>query len=333
MLWAAAANYRDLDQRHYLPAELYGRTILESADPNAILILSGDDSNGLVSYLQRVRGIRPDVTLVTSSFLNSEKATGTSWYDDALLRRNPHLKRPDYADLRARFPQAEAKQLATAAFINANAEGGRPILSEVVVSPELLRPELPLAPAGVFVKVLPPGGEPRIEERYWNFPIEPEQVKLQYRRVRGQDVSYGPTGLILRPVRYEQRLAALILRARFKLALARFDQKNFPEASRLCQSIINFEDEGAEDSPEIVHLLAISLYGSGQLDRAVPALRRSAEIGVRPDARAEALFYLSEIARKRGDEELSKRYLMQAMSVPGLDPRSLRQLQAQINRR
>src|SRR5205085_4030474 len=48
-IWAMMANYPDLAQRDYLPAALYGRVILESADPDAIVILSGDDSNGLVS--------------------------------------------------------------------------------------------------------------------------------------------------------------------------------------------------------------------------------------------------------------------------------------------
>jgi hypothetical protein len=329
VLWASIANYCDVEQRDYLPAELYARTILETADRDAILILSGDDSNGLVSYLQRVRGMRPDLTLVTSSFLNSEATTGSPWYDDGLLKRNPGLARPDYAALRSRFPGVELKLLAVAAFINVNAASGRPILSEVLVQPDLLTPGLNLIPAGVFVKVLPPGSTAVAEERYWNFPIEPEQVKLLYRRARGQDLVYAPEGVQVKPQRYERRLAALILKARFRLALVRFEARKFAEAARLCQSIIDFDDEEFENSPEIVHLLAISYYGSGQLDRASRALLRSSQISVRKENRATAFLYLARIARSRGEEGAARGYLEQALAVPGLDESFRRELEAQ----
>ncbi|RPH40490.1 MAG: DUF2723 domain-containing protein, partial [Planctomycetota bacterium] len=121
--WAGVANYRDVTQRDYRLAEHYGRIIIGSVDPNAIVILSGDDSNALASYLHRVRGERPDVVLVIGSFLQS------GWYDQDLVRRNPGLVLPDYGGLRAKFPAVETKPLAAAAFINANA-GVRPIFSE-----------------------------------------------------------------------------------------------------------------------------------------------------------------------------------------------------------
>ncbi|HLY12393.1 MAG TPA: DUF2723 domain-containing protein [Planctomycetota bacterium] len=332
-IWAAVANYGDLNQRSYLPAELYARTILDQADPNAVVLLAGDESNGLVSYLQRVRGRRPDVILVTSSFLNSQASTGAPWYDEALLRRNPSLKAPDYAALRTRFPEADAKQLATAAFINANADGARPLLSEVAVLPELLRPDLTVVAAGVFLKIVPPGTPAALDERYWRFPIEPEELRPQYRRIRGQDVSYEADGVHVTPICYERRLAALILRARFRLALARFEGRQFVEAARLCQSIVDFGDDQFENSPEIIHLLAISYYGAGQGDRAEPALRRSVELSVRPENRATALYYLGELARKRGDSESAQRYVDQALAVPGVPPAYLRAMQAQGGRR
>jgi len=327
-LWAVGANYPDLVQRDYLPAELYARSILDRADPGAILLLSGDESNGLAAYFQRVRGERPDLILVTTSFLNSQASTGSAWYDEALLRRNPTLRAPDYAGLRARFPRADAKELATAAFINANADASRPILSELAVPPPLLRGDLSLVAAGVFLKVVPPGRPAQLDPGYWRFPIEPEAVRPLYRRSRGQEVLYAPEGVRVRPVPYERRLAALILRARFRLALARFEARNFADAARLCQSIIDFDDEEFENSPEIVHLLAISYYADRQLDRAVPALQRSSHIATRPEARATALFYLGEIAKKRGDPEAARSYLEQALAVPGLDPKVLREMEA-----
>lgn len=332
-VWSSLANYGDLVQRNYALAEDYGRCILDPADPQAIVILSGDDSNGLVSYLQRVRGRRPDVILVTSSFLNSKASTGTPWYDESLLRRNPTLHPADYDGLRARFPGVEAKLLATAAFINANADGSHPILSEVIVPPELLRPDLQLAPAGVFVKVFPPGRAAVVDEGYWRFPIEPEAIRPLYRRLRGQELSYEADGVRVRPICYEHRLAALILRARFRLALARFDQKRLMEAARLCQSILDYPDGQFEISPEIVHLLAISYYGAGLGDRAEPLLRKSVEVSVRPDHRATALFYLGQLARRRGDERSARRYEDEALAVPGLDPVYRRVMEAQSGRR
>ena len=327
--WAVAANYSDLVQRDYLPAELYAHSILDRADQNAILLLSGDESNGLCSYLQRVRGVRPDLILVTTSFLNLKESAGTSWYDEALLRRNPGLLPPDYTALRARFPGSEAKQLAAAAFINANAEGPRPILSEVAVPLEMLRPEFSVIPAGVFIKVVAPGKPAMLDEGYWRFPMEPEQVRALYRRARGQEVQYEAAGVRVRPIPYERRLAALILRARFRLALIRFDGRNFPEAARLCQSIIDFDDAEFENSPEIIHLLAISYYGAGQWERAEPALRRSVESAVHPENRATAFCYLGAIARKKGDADLAKRMFEEALAVPGVDPAVLRAIEAQ----
>jgi len=327
VVWACLANYRDVDQRGYRLAELYGRTILETVDRGAIVLLSGDDSNGLVSYLQRVRGDRPDVVLVTSSFLDSEATTGSSWYEDGLLKRHPDLRRPDYGSLRERFPGVGVKELATAAFIDANVLSGRAIFSEVVLRPELLGPGVGLVPAGVFLKIVPPGTAPVVEERYWNFPIEPEQVQPLYRRARGQEIIYAADGVRVKPQCYERRLAALILKARFRLALARFEARKFVDAARLCRSILDFGDDEFENNPEIVHLLAISYYGAGRLDLAEPALLRSARISTRNEHRASAFYYLAMIARKAGDEEAARRYLEQAAAVPGLNGSFRRELE------
>jgi hypothetical protein len=326
-LWAVVVNYPDLTQRHYRLAEDYGRILIATADQDAIVVLSGDESNGLAAYLQRVKGERPDLILVTSSFLDSEDTTGSDWYDAALLRRNPTLKRADYAALRERFPRLEIKQTAVAAFVNANAGGPRPILTEVGVRPDLLRPDLQIVPAGVFWKVIPSSGEARIEERYWKFPLEPEDIRPQYRRARGQEVTYAAEGVRVKPQVYEARIAALILRARQRLAMAHFQEQHFAEAARLFESIVRYSDEEFSENPEVLHLLAISTYGAGQFDRAEPYLRRSAQVSVRRENQATALYYLGEIAFLRGDLEGSRRYREQALQVPGLDPATLRELE------
>lgn len=326
-IWSLAVNVRDVTQRNYLLAEHYGRILIGSVDPDAVVILTGDDGNGLGSYLHRVRGERPDVTLVTSSFLGSEDRPGESWYEDAFFARYPSLRRPDYAGLRERFAGVERKQIATAAFINANAGGARPIFCAFSVLPQLLRPDISMIPAGVHWKFVAGNAGAVLDARYWKFPIEPEQIRPLYRRVRGQMVSFGAGGIVVRAEPYERRLAALILTARFRLAAAQLEAGQFASAAALCQSIINYDDAEFENNPEIIHLLGISYFAAGQWDRAAPALRRSSEMEGRTENRATALFYLGEIARKRGDAEASARYFERALSLPGLSPAYLRKME------
>jgi len=326
--WAVAANYSDVTQRRYDLAELYARTLLETPDPDAILILSGDDANGLAGYLQRVQGVRPEATLVTSSFLYSQATTGSDWYERKLLARHPFLKRPEYEQFQQRFPQIEIKRLATAAFVNSNADGRRPIFTQQPILPELLRPDYSQVPAGIYWKVVPRARETSIDPRYWRFPIEPEQVRPRYRRARGQQVNSTPLGVEVKPEPYERRLAVLILAARNRLAQALLKQGDAAGAARLAQSIVDYGDEEFSNSPDIIHLLGIAWLAAGQIERAEPALKISAERSVRPESRATALCYLGEIAAKRGDTEAARQLMEAAMSVPGLDPAYRREIES-----
>jgi len=331
--WAGVANYRDVVQRDYLLAEHYGRIVLANADRNAIVILSGDDANGLGSYIHRVRSERPDVVLVISSFLGSGDRTGNYWYEDGLFARFPTLGHPDYASILQRFPGVEQKQRATAAFINANAAGSRPLFCLFPVKPELLHPDLLMIPAGVHWKVVRRDAIPPVQDHYWKFPIEPEQIRSLYRRARGQAVKALPTGVEVKPEHYERRLAAILLDARFRLAMARLEEGNAGAAAALCQSVINYDDEEFENNPEIVHLLGISYYAAGQIERAERPLRRSVEISVRTESRATALLYLGEIAAKRGATEESRRCFEQALSLPGLNPAWRRTMEERLKPR
>ena len=324
-VWAAAVNVPDLSQRNYLYAEQYGRILIETVDPEAVVILSGDDSNGLTAYLQRVRGERTDVVLVTSSFLYSQGSTGGDWYDASLFRRHPYLARPDYEGFLARFPGRDYKQVATAAFINANA-GLRPIFCEFLIAPDLLRGDFTMIPAGVHWKVVPRAAKTAVDLRYWQFPIQPEEIRPRYRRARGQELSTSATGAVT-PLVYERRLAAMILRARFQLALASMEIGQFAAAAKLCQSIIDFDDEEFRNNPEVIHLLGISYYAAGQPERADAALQHSAQFNPRKENRATALMYLGEIAKKKGDLQTAERCFSQALSIPGLDPAFIRKLE------
>jgi hypothetical protein len=327
--WAIWANHADLAQRDYRLAEFYARSILDPVDDNSVLLLSGDDANGLCSYLQRVGGERSDVALVTSSFLNNQATGRSDWYDEILLQRHPFLKQPDYLGLRQRFPQAESGEVAIAAFINANADGGRPIFCVRRPAPELIRRDYQLIPAGVNWKLIPRTADALPDSRYWRFPIEPEQVRSQVRRVRCQNVQYTPQGVVVKPEGNERRLLSMLLLSRFRLALALTERGQFAQAARLCQTVVALDEEFREN-PEIVHLLAISLHASGEDAKAEPALRRSVEISVRPQNRATATFYLGEIARKRGDEAGALRYFRDAVATPGLDDATRREIESRL---
>ncbi|HZE97136.1 MAG TPA: DUF2723 domain-containing protein [Planctomycetota bacterium] len=331
--WSAVANYSDVNQRNYHVPELYGRMLLETPDRDAIVLLTGDDSNGLASYLQRVRGERPDLLLVASVFLNSEASSGSAWFEENLRRRSPGLKIPDYRSFRSLHPGAEFKPAAVAAFINTNSDAGRPIFSDLAVDPALLRPDLMLAPAGVYYKVVPRAAEMPIDLHYWKSPIEAEAVRPLYRRKRAQDLRETADGVLVRPQYFERRLAAQLLRARVRLAIAFAGQGRPAEAARLCQSVLDYDDEEFEKSPEIIRLLATSSYEAGDLGRADAAFRVLAELGGSPEQRAMALYHRGMIARQNGDETAAARFLADAKAVPGLDPAALRELERRAGSR
>ncbi len=58
----------------------YGRNVLDSCDPDAILITGGDADTNPVMYLQVVEGMRPDVTAVASPLLSRP------WYIRLIMR-------------------------------------------------------------------------------------------------------------------------------------------------------------------------------------------------------------------------------------------------------
>lgn len=317
-------NRPDLDQRHYELAEQFGQVHLDTVDPDAIVMLSGDDSNALAGYLQRVKELRRDVVIVTNSFLSSE------WYNDVLRRRHPFLKDPDYAGMRTRFPAAESKDLSAAAFINANADIGRPIFCERLIPIPLLRPDLQVVPAGIYWKFVPPGQDASLNFRYWKFPIEPEQVRSQYRRKRGQLVKESEGKITVSPEAYERRLVLILAMARYQLALALTEKNDPAQAAKLMGSILALGDEELSANPDLQHLFGMSLVASGQVDRAILPLTFSMEQGTKPRNRATAAYYLGEIRRRKGDLAGAKQYFERAFSTPGLDDATRRLIEERL---
>jgi hypothetical protein len=327
LVWGLEENFVQVKQRGYLLAEYFGRTLLENVDPEAVLILQGDDSNGLASYLQRVRGERKDVTLVTASFLAYESAG--NWYDELLLRRHSFLQPPPYGPMLERFPNRKRKEVASAAFLNANAECGKPLFCEQLVPLDLLRPGYTLIPAGAvwkFVRQEPPA---ELEPRYWKFPIEPERIDLGARRARGQKVGSATEEFSVQPQRYEERLLNLLAMARFHLAMSLTEKGRFAPAATLCDSVLALSPQYRE-SPEIVHIAGISHHAAGNAAKAEPLLRRSVEIGTIPRHRASASYYLGEIARKKGDEAEAQRWFATALGIPGLDEATRREIESRL---
>ncbi len=82
---ALFANWKINDQsQNYLPYD-YGRNLLETCEPNAILITAGDSDTFPIWYLQMVEGFRTDVIAMNYPLLN------TSWRLHSLLKYQPDL--------------------------------------------------------------------------------------------------------------------------------------------------------------------------------------------------------------------------------------------------
>jgi len=82
---AIYANWSDNDMHGNFTASAYGRNLLETCEPNAILITAGDSDTFLPLYFQAVEQVRPDVTVLNIHLLN------TPWYLETLLRYQPDL--------------------------------------------------------------------------------------------------------------------------------------------------------------------------------------------------------------------------------------------------
>lgn len=280
LAWSAAVNYRDVHQREYDLAEVFGRIHLERLAPEAVLILGSDDSSSITHYLQIVRGLRPDVTLVRMAHLGNPACTGPGWYDARLRALDGRLREPDYAGFRRRFPRAPRNLVAAAAFARAQAESGRPIYFEVPLPEEMLEGGGRLVPAGPLYRLVRTEGA-EIDPRLWEFPLSPEEVRARYRRARGQQVHETPEGPRTKPEPYERRLFVLLLRARMLLAEWKFSRGEYGPAAELYESILALDAE-THDLPEVLYPLALAYRALGRPERARPLLERLRALGVDP---------------------------------------------------
>lgn len=314
LAWSVAANRADLQQRDYTLAESLGHLSLDIVDPNAILVLYSDDALGSALYLQRIKGVRPDVVVVQGPFLGDP----SQWYDTVLRRRYPTLNTPEYGELRVRFPALELKSIALGAFGNANASQEHPLFFEHPPPPEVLRPGWTLVPAGHLLKMVPRGTIP--DRRYWSFPMEPESLPPLYRRERGQFIEFLPGSVKVRPEAYERRLLRELLRAR-KNQADWIALSGTPEGTKrsaeLYESILKLDPWMAEDRGVVIPL-ARAYFSLHQFDRAEPLLRRAHELALPRRTRRQLCLQLSEIYQSWNRLEDARTWAAAALAIPDL---------------
>jgi hypothetical protein len=82
---ALRANYRTCDLSRVRLTEAYARNALQTLPLNALLLTNGDNDTFPLWFLQRVEGVRPDVTVINLSLTN------TGWFPAQLRRKDPSL--------------------------------------------------------------------------------------------------------------------------------------------------------------------------------------------------------------------------------------------------
>jgi hypothetical protein len=98
-------NYRAVDQRGNHAIQDYARNVLESAGPSAVILATDWEYFVPVAYyLQVVEGVRPDVSVVSSTMLKFP------WYHAQLARQAPDLARAARAESEAFIAEAKAME-------------------------------------------------------------------------------------------------------------------------------------------------------------------------------------------------------------------------------
>jgi tetratricopeptide (TPR) repeat protein len=80
-LQMASQNWDDHDRSNRYTARDFGRNYLESCEPDAIIFTNGDNDTFPLWYAQEVEGIRTDVRVCNTSYLQ------TDWYTDQMKRQ------------------------------------------------------------------------------------------------------------------------------------------------------------------------------------------------------------------------------------------------------
>jgi hypothetical protein len=311
------ANREDLDQRTYDMATIFGHVHLSNVDPGAIVVLNSDDALSICSYLQRVKGERPDVAVVTQSFLGLSFVGERDWYDARLLKAHPFLKMPDYAAARRRLPGVRPLAAHLAAFLEANAGGGHPIFTQTALAPALLPAGTRQLPAGVLWKLVP-RDESVVDLRYWKLPMEPEDVQGREGRDRALRLVRTPEGLHAIAESYEHRLLNVLIKGRYALADVYLDTGKSEKAVQMLESIRMMDPE-YEGHPAFMYSLGRAYQDIGDVGRAEMIFQHSLRIGLGAPQRGWAFCFLGELVSKRGRPDEALACFTQASGIAGDD--------------
>ena len=115
-LWSFSSHLYTNDLHENRIAERFGMDVLENLAPKALLLTRGDDMAFILLYLQKLRGLRPDVTLVSRNSRAMSEPYGPDYRwlspkDKAFRRRWKELRwlsegrRPVYYEVEADVPR------------------------------------------------------------------------------------------------------------------------------------------------------------------------------------------------------------------------------------
>jgi hypothetical protein len=315
VLWAAIANGPDVAQRNYVLAETYAQLHLQNLEPKSILVVQTDDILATCWYLQVVKKQREDVLIVNAAHL------GSPWYEECLKRRHPEI----HPSLEAGSPSLDDR---IAAFLHANARGGRPLYTLYAIPTDRLPAGMVLSPRGPVMKLVP-SGEDCLDPASWQFPMEAEQVPALYRRSRGLSATYVNGVFTVDHEPYERRLLKALTKARLFLADWHFRRGGTEAAVRLYESILPL-DPDSHRNERMVHSLGLGYLALGRDDKAEIALRTCSEIALNPWTKASSLLGLGDISRKRGNAEKARACYQDAARIPGLTPEQRREVDRRL---
>jgi tetratricopeptide (TPR) repeat protein len=302
---SAAVNIPLLSQKGYVWAEQYARLLMKNLEPGSVLFLWRDDPLAICRYLQGLPGERTDVLPLNSRTL------GEAWLDQRIARRTG-LVIPEYGPLRLLQGDASWESVAVTAFANENIGRVPAVFTDIKPSDVLLREGLAMVPAGMLWKIAP-REQAKIDLRYWDYPLRPEDIPRTFRRARGHWAYETPKGSEMRSELYEDRLFLPLLSARTRLADVYLPREP-EEALRLYESVSALNPEALQE-PRFAYHLGLAYYTT---NRGGPAARVWEELlTAKPPAEIEVYlqFYLGELHHEARRAELAVQYYQKALTL------------------
>ena len=301
----AAVNVPILSQKDYVWAEQYGRLLMKNLDPGSVLFLSRDDPLGVCRVLQGMPGERTDVVALSSSLL------GEDWLDSRISRKHG-FGIPAYNQLRRSKTEASWEMVAVAAFANMNFNRVPAIFSDVQPSKDHLRDDLVAVPAGMLWKIVP-RDQAISDLKYWDYPIQPEDIPRKGKRARGHWNYVTADGEEMRAELYEDRFFLPLLWARVRLADLQL-KENPARALQLYRSVLATYPEAIQDYRFAYHL-GLTSYTTGRRADAAAIWEELLRSKPTPDIAVFVNFYMGELHRESGRPGVAAEYYRKSLSL------------------